>query len=231
MRAVALHMRSRNALRNQPVRPAARQSAGGSGLGFGRPPIPMLRENILRSAMDLFGQKGFERVSVNEVAAQAGVGKGSVYRQFASKEQLYATAVIQGFIELRSQILVALEIATSVSDRIATIVRHTLSYFWNRPEFFLLLRDPDKLPRSQENRYHTERHELSVLIAGVLNDGAKAHLIRDDLNFELLAESLLGMMRGINRYRRENVSLEGTARTVVSLFLDGCSRTRPDAPE
>jgi AcrR family transcriptional regulator len=186
----------------------------------------MLREKILRSAMDLFGQNGFERVSVNEVAAQAGVGKGSVYRQFASKEQLYATAVIQGFIELRSQIHVALEIATSVPDRIATLVRHALSYFWNRPEFFLLLRDPSKLPRSQENRYRTERRKLSVLITGVLNDGAKAHLIRDDLNFELLAESLLGMMRGINRYRRENVSFEEAARTVVSLFLDGCSRTR-----
>lgn len=191
----------------------------------------MLREKILRSAMDLFSQKGFERVLVNEVAAQAGIGKGSVYRQFVSKEQLYATTVIQGFVELRSQIQVAFEIATSMRDRIATIVRHTLSYFWNRPEFFLLLRDPSKLPRSQENRYRTERHKLSLLITGVLQDGAKAHLIRDDLNFELLAESLLGMMRGLDRYRRENVSFEEATLTVVSLFLDGCSRARPSASE
>jgi AcrR family transcriptional regulator len=170
-------------------------------------------------------------VSVDEVAARAGAGKGSVYRHFPSKEQLYAAAVIEGFIELRSHIQAALEIAPSVRDRIVTIVRQTLSYFWNRPQFFALLRDPSKLPRSQENRYRTERHELSVLITKVLNEGAKAQLIRDDLNLELLAESLLGMMRGINRYRSANVSSEEAALTVVHLFLDGCSRTRTTQPE
>jgi hypothetical protein len=35
----------------------------------------MLRERILRSAMDLFSQKGFEHVSVNDVAVQVGVVK------------------------------------------------------------------------------------------------------------------------------------------------------------
>jgi AcrR family transcriptional regulator len=200
---------------------------GDLGHAFGRPRIPMLREKILRTAMDLFGEQRFESVCIDDVAERAKVGKGSVYRQFISKEQLYVEAVIQGFIELRRQMEEALKDASSISERITTITRHAFSYFWNRPEFFALIRDPGKLPHSQEKRYRNQRRALSEMIAEILKGGVRAQLIRGDLNVELLAESMLGMMRGINRYRQKGVSLDEAVRIVVSVFLDGCSRRPP----
>jgi AcrR family transcriptional regulator len=187
----------------------------------GRRPIPMLRARILHSAMELFGDRGFDDVPIDEVAARAGVGKGSVYRQFGSKEQLYAASVIEGFVQLRGQIETALGSASSLPERIGTIVRHTLSFFWNRRQFFVLLRDPAKLPRAQEIRYRRERGQLSYLISGVLREGAAGRVIRNDLDFDLLAESLLGMMRGINRYKASHVKLEDAVHAVVTTFLHG----------
>ncbi|MGO9057228.1 MAG: TetR/AcrR family transcriptional regulator [Candidatus Binataceae bacterium] len=192
----------------------------------GRRPIPMLHARILKSAMELFGDKGFDYVPIDEVAAHAGVGKGSVYRQFGSKEQLYAESVIEGFVQLRNQIETGLTGAASIPERIATIVRHTLSYFWTRRQFFVLLRDPTKLPRAQEIRYRRERGHLSSLINEVLREGANSGLIREDLDFDLLSESLLGMIRGVQRYKGPNVQLEEATRTVVATFLYG-STTRP----
>ncbi|HEY2105244.1 MAG TPA: TetR/AcrR family transcriptional regulator [Candidatus Binataceae bacterium] len=189
----------------------------------GRRPIPMLRARILHSAMELFGEKGFEDVPIDDVAARAGVGKGSVYRQFGSKEQLYAASVIEGFAQLRNQIDTALAQAASIPERITAIVHHTVSYFWTRRQFFILLRDPTKLPREQEVRYRKERGQLSALISEVLREGARSGSIRDDLDFDLMAESLLGMIRGIQRYRAAHVILEDTVHTVVSTFLHGSS--------
>lgn len=192
----------------------------------GRRPIPMLRARILKSAMELFGDQGFDHVPIDAVAAHAGVGKGSVYRQFGSKEQLYAESVIEGFVQLRNQIETGLTGAVSLPERITTIVHHTLSYFWTRRQFFVLLRDPAKLPRAQEIRYRRERGHLSSLVNQVLREGAKSGLIRDDLDFDLLSESLLGMIRGVQRYKGPNVQVEDATRTVVATFLHG-STPRP----
>jgi AcrR family transcriptional regulator len=188
---------------------------------LGRRPIPMLRARILKSAMELFGERSFDDVPIDEVAAHAGVGKGSIYRQFGSKEQLYAESVIEGFVQLRNQIEAGLTGASSVPERIGAIVRHTLVYFWTRRQFFVLLRDPAKLPRTQEVRYRRERGHLATLVADVLREGAAGGLIRNDLDFDLLAESLLGMIRGVQRYKGPHVQPEEAAHTVVSTFLHG----------
>jgi AcrR family transcriptional regulator len=188
----------------------------------GRHPIPRLRERILSSASELFGEKGFDHVLTEEVAAHAGVGKGSVYRQFRSKEELYAAAVIEGFIQLRMQIEAALADGGSIPARVTTIVRLAMAYFWTRRQFFVLLHDPASLPRRTEHRYFKEREQLSRLISQVLAEGARAGSVRADLDFALVAESMLGMMRGIQRYKRDGISLDEAIRTVVALFLDGC---------
>jgi AcrR family transcriptional regulator len=203
------------------TRGGPKRTGGPGEVRAGRRPIPMLRARILHSAMELFGEKGFDAVPVDEVAARAGVGKGSVYRQFGSKEELYAASVIEGFVQLRNQIEAALAGAAPVSQRIRTIVLHTLSFFWNRRQFFILLRDPTKLPRARELRYQRERLQLSVLISGVLREGAAAGVLRGDLDFDLLTEVLLGMMRGVNRYKAAHVSLEDAVDIVVATFLDG----------
>lgn len=191
--------------------------------GRGRPSTPFLRERILESAAELFAENEFDLVLIDEVAAHAGVGKGSVYRQFKSKEELYAAAVINGFVELQREIRSALAGSTTMRAQIATIVRHALRFFWSRQQFFALLRDPKALPRSQERQYRAQRNDLSRLISGVLDDGVKRGAIRPDLDTQIAAESLLGMMRGINRYSREYTTPDRAVDIVTSIFLGGCA--------
>ena len=205
-------------VKKQPVSLAVRRKDG-----RGRPSTPFLRERILQSAAELFAEREFELVLIDEVAAQAGVGKGSVYRQFRSKEELYAAAVINGFTELQREIRAALAGTTSTRDQTATIVRHTVRFFWTRRQFFALLRDPKALPPSQERQYQAQRNDLSRLISGVLDDGVKRGAIRSGLDTRLAAESLLGMMRGINRYSRDYTTPDRAVDFVTSIFLAGCA--------
>ncbi|GAB6899218.1 TetR/AcrR family transcriptional regulator [Kineosporia succinea] len=48
---------------------------------------------ILAAARECFGEKGFARATVRDIAARAGVTHGLVLRQFGTKEQLFLTAV------------------------------------------------------------------------------------------------------------------------------------------
>lgn len=189
----------------------------------GRPVTPFLRERILHSAAKLFAEQQFEHVLIDDVAAHAGVGKGSVYRQFGSKEELYTAVVIDGFAQLQREIRTALAGCTSVHDRIATIVRYMFRFFWRRRQFFALLRDPEALPRALERQYRAQRHEMSRLVCGVLNEGVRGGAIRPNIDTRIAAESLLGMMRGINRYGRDYTTPERAADLVTEIFLSGCS--------
>ncbi len=53
------------------------------------------RENaLLESARQLFQEQSWDRVTIAEVALHAGIGKGTVYKHFSSKEALYARLVL-----------------------------------------------------------------------------------------------------------------------------------------
>jgi len=188
----------------------------------GRPPTPQLREKILRSAEELFGAKEFHLVLTDEVAAHAGVGKGSLYRQFGSKEELYAAAVIDGFARLQDEIREALGKSDSVRERIATVVRHTLQFFWTRRRFFTILHDPSALPVRQAELYFAHRAQLSQLVSGLLAEGVSSNAVRANLDLRLASESLMGMLRGLNFYRPEEATLDEAVSTAVAIFLDGC---------
>ena len=160
----------------------------------------------------------------DEVAARAGVGKGSIYRQFGSKEQLYAEAVIDGFVQLRRRIESALDDTHSEHERIKTIAAQMLSYFWDRGQFFVLMRDPTRLPRAQHTRFLSERAKVSSLIGKLLREHARSGRIRNDLDFDLMTEALLGMIRGIRRFKSDRTTLDDAITTVVALFLEGALR-------
>ena len=131
--------------------------------------------------------------------------------------------MINGFVKLQLEIRTALAGCSTMRSQIETIVRLALRFFWGRQQFFSLLRDPKALPRSQERQYRAQREDLSRLISAVLDDGVKRGAIRSDLDTQIAAESLLGMMRGITRYSREHTTPDRAGDILTALFLSGCT--------
>ncbi|WP_407442286.1 TetR/AcrR family transcriptional regulator [Rhodococcus sp. (in: high G+C Gram-positive bacteria)] len=60
------------------------------------------RDLLLRAAEELFAERGLD-VGVADIAAHAGVGKGTLFRHFASKDELIA-AVVQLHIEALDEV-------------------------------------------------------------------------------------------------------------------------------
>ena len=71
------------------------------------------REQLLDVGRSLFADKGFEAVSVEEIAAKAGVSKPVVYEHFGGKEGLYAVLVDREMNELLHSISDALTAGTA----------------------------------------------------------------------------------------------------------------------
>ena len=68
----------------------------------GRPRSAAAHEAIRRAALTLFIEQGPEAMSIEAVAANAGVGKAAIYRRWPSKEELVIDAVIEVFAKASS---------------------------------------------------------------------------------------------------------------------------------
>jgi AcrR family transcriptional regulator len=59
----------------------------------GRPRSEKSDQAILKTTLDLLSQMGYDRLSIDAIARSAGVGKTTIYRWYASKEELVASAI------------------------------------------------------------------------------------------------------------------------------------------
>jgi AcrR family transcriptional regulator len=66
----------------------------------GRPRSEQARRAVLEAARDLLKSKGYEGMSMEGIAARAGVGKQTVYRWWPSKAAVVADAALDGIIPL-----------------------------------------------------------------------------------------------------------------------------------
>lgn len=105
----------------------------------GRPKDPELesrrRSEILTVAARVFAQTGFAATDVQIIADRVGVGKGTIYRYFPSKDALFLAAVEHGLTELSSDMDAALADRTgNPLEQLATAIRAYLRFFRRRPE-------------------------------------------------------------------------------------------------
>src|SRR5512140_1073421 len=62
---------------------------------MGTEPVPAKRRQILIGAREVFSEQGYERASVDHIAARAGVSKATVYNHFHDKKALFVAAVVE----------------------------------------------------------------------------------------------------------------------------------------
>src|SRR5437764_15182458 len=105
----------------------------------GRPRDPGLeprrRTQILDIAAKVFAGFGFAGTDVQVIADRLGVGKGTVYRYFPTKEVLFLAAVERGLDELTAEMDAVLrEPAGAPVEQTRRAIRTYLGFFARRPE-------------------------------------------------------------------------------------------------
>ena len=85
-------------------------------------------EAILLAALSLFVERGFHGTAVPEVAERAGVGAGTIYRYFASKEALVNVVFRQHKQALLGRLLADFPLHASTREQFSALWRRTAQY-------------------------------------------------------------------------------------------------------
>jgi len=93
------------------------------------------RSAILNAARRVFALKGYANTVVEDIAVEAGIGKGTVYLYFPSKEQVYLAALLEDARTLDCESRRAMTEARTWQEALRAYVEVRLRYFDQHQDF------------------------------------------------------------------------------------------------
>jgi AcrR family transcriptional regulator len=181
------------------------------------------QETILEAAARVFSEREFHEVLIDDVATAAGVGKGTIYRYFETKDDLYFETILYGFDQLATALPEALRQEDSPARRLERIAREILRFSWNRRYLMTIVQNDDRRFASREEQLEKRRETLSRLIQETILDGIRSGEFRG-IDARIGAEFFRGMIRAAGLLRREEDTLDGLVAEMVGVFVNGIAR-------
>jgi AcrR family transcriptional regulator len=187
----------------------------------GRKKTAETRTAIVRCAAEVFSQREFHEVLTDDIAQRLGIGKGTIYRYFASKEDLYLAAIGEGLNGLHAAVTTVLGRPASLESTVAAVTHTMITYFWRQRDFFVLMhRLEPKLQARERADWQKRREDVIRMIGEVLERAAaRGEIARGDTR--LAVELLFGMIRSACLYRADNDRPAELTRLVTTIFLHG----------
>jgi len=163
------------------------------------------KKEIAGIALDLYAEKGFEGTSISGIARLAGIGKGTIYEYFDSKEQLMISALTAWVETLSRKAEGELEGLDDPVERLKKIVRGIMEGFISDPRklklivtmFHMLI--TDKTFYARHNMAREVLQGMQKTIVGILQDGVSRGCFRPEAAWdaEKIAMNLLAYLDGI----------------------------------
>lgn len=119
------------------------------------------RDEILHAAITLFASDGYADADLQVLADRLQVGKGTLYRYFPSKRELFLAAVDRGMQQLHQRIEAAIDGIADPFARIRLAIRAYLAFFAEQRELVeLLIQERAQFRDRQKPTYfvHREAH-------------------------------------------------------------------------
>src|SRR5688572_6152827 len=122
------------------------------------------RQVITATAARMFATQPFHKVRLDDIAAQAGVGKGTLYIYFESKEDLYFSLVYQGFAELVDRLNAQLgDEPVRAPQALRRVVDELVAFAFANPQLFEIMRTVGASKGRTGNAWKAKRIELNRL--------------------------------------------------------------------
>ncbi|UCH64672.1 MAG: uroporphyrinogen-III synthase [Ignavibacterium sp.] len=154
------------------------------------------RERILEAAADLFSQKSYHEVMMEDVAKMTSVAKGTVYNYFSSKEDLYFSIMSLRMENLIKSLKKQIENEQNSIDSLRSFTVHLYMFMMKYQNFFLMYRK-DSL--NSENDYCIELRELDnqlkTILSGIIDSGISENVFRN-IDRDFAVTSIMGTIYG-----------------------------------
>ena len=173
------------------------------------------RERLLNAAAAVFAERDFHQVQVSDVAERAGVGKGTVYLYFPTKDDLHRAALEASLDGIRVEVEAAVAGEAPVETVLRKIVLAVLRFFWKRQHLLTVIQ---RYEHANGRRTNLRRERVVRAVEEVLG---RHRLGGTRTERHLAAAFLLGMARAAILEHAASDRPDPVARRLVDTFLHG----------
>ena len=165
--------------------------------------IASKRQLLVEAAAEVFSTHGFTATRVSDIAAAAGVGKGTVYEYYSSKEELFFAVFewIDG--QIRHKVDAAIAEPAKASDHLRAILTASAAIISEHRELFSMNLDFWAASRGSafESRFSDACRILyaryRLLVADVIRRGQADGELRDDIDAAGVAALIVSALDGL----------------------------------
>jgi TetR/AcrR family transcriptional regulator, mexCD-oprJ operon repressor len=172
---------------------------------------------ILEAAASVIGDRG-ESASMTEVAEAAGISRATLYRYFASREDLLRALSAAAIEDARLRLVAADLESVPVPEAVARLARAMVGSAVNSS---VILAEPQYIDKDEAEL------KIGVPIRALLQRGMDDGTLRNDLPLELLSRLWGGLLAGaVHSMSQQNhdMGVEGVSAAVTGVFLRGAGR-------
>ncbi|KND38686.1 TetR/AcrR family transcriptional regulator [Streptomyces acidiscabies] len=157
------------------------------------------RQKLYEAAVTLIAEQGFSATTVDEIAERAGVAKGTVYYNFASKSVLFEELLRHGVGLLTASLREASQRSARAGgtrvDALDAMIRAGLVFIDRYPAFTqLYVAELWRTNRAWQSTLMVVRKEAVAVVEDVLRAGVAEREFADDIDVPLTAAALVGMV-------------------------------------
>ncbi len=148
--------------------------------------IPLTEEEQIRRRHEIFGasvklflKNGFQETSMREIAAEAGIGKSTLYDYFPTKDDILAWGMEDEFIDLAVAAQQIAALPLPAVTRLRKIMKNHVDVLAAGKEFYLKLSfEVQRLSLETQRRIQTRRHSYQDLIRQLIDEGIQEGVFR-----------------------------------------------------
>ena len=190
------------------------------------------QKKILAAAISVFSRKGFHQATMDEIAVAAGVAKGTLYYNYASKAALFSAAITDGMEMIIGQIRSALSSDLPFHQHLRKLVEQNIALYLKYSDLTRIVfneltsgMDAGVLKEIEQVRGH-----YVAFLADQLKVGRDQGYLRP-LDLNLAAVGLVGMVENLCAHHLKNprsASQKKIVETLYTLLVNGLCEPQSD---
>ena len=177
-------------------------------------------ESILRTAAQIFAEKGYHQASIRDIARATGVSLSGLYYYFNSKEELLFLIQDHAFGTLLINLERLLDGVTEPHRRLRMLMENHLRYFIaNKNEMKVLSHEAEALTGDFKRRVNAKKRRLTEIAMEILGELRP----EGDIDPRVATFAMFGMMNWLYNWHRpeRDVSLDKIVDDMYRIFVEG----------
>jgi len=191
------------------------------------------RREILEAAQKVFAKEGFHQATIDEIAKEAELAKGTIYLYFKNKRELFYSLVDEKTKSLMGLIQREVKEKNPPIKKIERIIEAQLKFFEGNKDFFKIVTSESsrfELGLKDELRKNLMKEYLGYidLLAQAIRKGKEEGIFKS-LDAKKMAATLRGIIDAITfqwLLSKKKESLVSNAPLIMKLFLSGAEERR-----